>query len=272
MISCRPGLRAAAGRRQQLRRPRTGGHIERDQGPVPVRVQGCEDSLISSSGTLRGIRDGTAGRYKPLRRDGRPPSDCGAHTRAPPGATGPAGTDSPAGPARHQVEVIKAAQHRSLYARTDGAYTSPEGTTGAAIPGRSRSRQCGRAGLPASCSHRKNPGHRTGSPHPTPPRQPTRTGTSAADPCHTNGRSAQPVQQPAGARSMPPQHQRLPGSHRPAGRAPTCRRWRRVRPANGTTNPATSMPGSPCPVMTGASKPAHASTSAELHKLPPLFS
>lgn len=33
-----------------------------------------------------------------------------------------------------------------------------------------------------------------------------------------------------------------------------------------------SIPSSPCPTMTGGSKPEHARTSPELQKLPPLFS
>ncbi len=40
-----PRIHPAPGRRQQLRRPRPGGHIERHQRPVPVRAQRREDRV-----------------------------------------------------------------------------------------------------------------------------------------------------------------------------------------------------------------------------------
>ena len=57
--------------------------------------------------------------------------------------------------ARLQVEVIKAAQHRLAMRPHRRRITSPATATAAPIPGRLRSRQCGRTGFPASCSHRQ---------------------------------------------------------------------------------------------------------------------
>ena len=104
---------AAAGRRQQLRRPRPGRDVERHQGPVPVRVQGRED-LIEVL-----IRDAA----RDPRRHRRPVHAAAlevirlhriAMRMSPPAPPGPIQrerVDQRAG-ARLQVEVIKAAQHR----------------------------------------------------------------------------------------------------------------------------------------------------------------
>ena len=73
---------------------------------------------------------------------------------APPGPVQRERVDQRPG-ARLQVEVIKPRSTVSLCARTDGGYTPPATGAAAPIPGRHRSRQCGRTGFPASCSHRQ---------------------------------------------------------------------------------------------------------------------
>ena len=104
---------AAAGRRQQLRRPRPGRDVERHQGPVPVRVQGSED-LVEVL-----IRDAA----RDPRRHRRPVHAAALEVKrlhriavrmgppTPPGPVQRERVDQRAG-ARLQVEVIKAAQHR----------------------------------------------------------------------------------------------------------------------------------------------------------------
>ena len=104
---------AAAGRRQQLRRPSPGGDIKRHQSPVPVRVQGSEDLVEVLIGDAardprRHRRTVHAAALEAVRlhriavRMGPP---------APPGPVQRERVDKRAR-ARLQVEVIKAAQHR----------------------------------------------------------------------------------------------------------------------------------------------------------------
>ena len=79
--------------RQQLRRPRPGGHVEGDQRPVPVRRQPGED--LVELPVRNAARDPgwapAAGRARCARRR-RAPSDCGERAPARPAGTCPAGT------------------------------------------------------------------------------------------------------------------------------------------------------------------------------------
>ena len=206
---------AALGGRQQLRGPRAGGDVERDQRPVPVRRQPGED-LVELL-----VRDAA----RDPRRHPRPvkagpliavaaPSGCGERAPGRPAGSGPAGTGSRSGrcPPPGGSRRNRAAPSRCAPAPTAHTACPPAGT-GRAIPAGGRP-----ACRPPAATGRSH-GPRPASPGSRHPGRPARTGTSAAGPSRRSAAWPPNGPPPAGPGRTPSPAPPPPRRGRPAGTA-----------------------------------------------------
>ena len=259
MISCCPGSTSAtvAPNSSEARAP-----VE-TQNATSARSR-CEPSCANSSsnrssGMHRGARATSFGRYRPLRCPANGLHRVVVRMRAP-GTTMPRQrerVDHRPG-ARLQMEVVEAAQHalamrhrrrlvpvptrrlaghrvhRRRRPRPDPIRRSPSGEPPM------RPRRLDRRPAASGRNHAPRPE----SPDPNPPRSPTRTGTSAADPSHRNAASSP-------AAHTPPTRRRTP---RPA-RPPRRRRQRADTARTALRSPQANRAAAPPARTTPAAHP-----------------
>ena len=157
-------VHAPAGDAEQFRGPGTGGHPERDQGPVPVRAAGPANSSSNTrSGILRGMRCGSRGRNSPARSRRNGSSGLWCACARPPVPGQRERVDQRPGP-RLQVIVVKRPADRLAVRDRRGAYRARRCLPGHRVhrprapepgPAGRPVRQWSRSGLPDSCSHRQ---------------------------------------------------------------------------------------------------------------------